>query len=107
MEQPFHSFSTKEKQACFLLIAEVLFVVSSCVTVKVGSKKQKYSPQGGKLSFHFGGSAPVDGDNYGGVKSMNVSGIKPVTQDRPDPTPGVKVIQHTKLPVKKDKDYPF
>jgi len=101
VEQPFNSFTTKEKQATFMLIAEVVFVLSSLVTVKMGSKERKYRPQGGKLSFQFGGDAPVDNDNFGGIKTVQV------LTDRPKATPDVKVIQRPQQVVKKDKDYPF
>jgi hypothetical protein len=101
VEQPFSSFTTKEKQASFLLIAEVAFVALNCVTVKIDSKKRKYSPQGGTVSFQFGGSSPVNSDNFGGIKSIgNMS-------NRPASSPGVTVKQRPQLPVKKDKDYPF
>jgi len=101
VEQPFDSFSTKEKQATFLLIAEVSFAIFSLVTIKFDSKKTKYRPQGGKLSFYFGGGAPVDSDPFGGIKERQIQ------SDQPKSTPGVNVYQRPQQPVKKDKDYPF
>ena len=101
MEQPFSSFTTKEKQASFLLIAEIALTIFSLITVKVESKKTKYRPQGGTLSFHFGGKAPVDQDSFGGIKGSRIQ------SDRPQSTPGVNVYQRPQQPVKKDKDYPF
>ena len=101
MEQPFTSFTTKEKQASFLLIAEIAFTIFSLVTVKVESKKTKYRPQGGTLRFQFGGKSPVDQDSFGGIKENRIQ------SDQPKSTPGVKVYQRPQQPVKKEKDFPF
>lgn len=101
VEQPFSSFSTKEKQSAFLLLAEVAFAICSLITVKVDSKKSRHRPQGGIVRFQFGGKAPLDHDPFGGIKG------KQTPSDRPTPTPGVKVFQRPQQPVKKDKDFPF
>ena len=101
MEQPFTSFTTKEKQAAFLLIAEISLTIFSLITVKVESKKTKYRPQGGTLRFQFGGKAPLDPDSFGGIKDVRIQ------SDRPQSTPGVNVYQRPQQPVKKEKDFPF
>lgn len=84
-----------------MLIAEVVLTICSLVTVKVGSKERKYRPQGGKLSFHFGGGLMNPGGNFGGLKPDQT------LSDKPSTAPGTKVVRRPQRPVKKDKDFPF
>lgn len=84
-----------------MLIAEVCLSICSLVTIKFVSKEKKYRPQGGTLSFHFGGGQKNPGGNFGGIKS-----VQPLA-DRPSVTPGTTVVRRPQQVVKKDKYYPF
>ena len=84
-----------------MLMAEVVLTICSLVTVKFVSKERKYRPQGGTLSFHFGGGLLNPGGSFGGLKPVQT------LSDRPNATPGTNVIRRPQQPVKKDKDYPF
>jgi len=98
VEEGFFDFTTKEKESCILLIAETVFILSTLVTIEVTpqAKRKRYSPQGGTLSFHFGGGTLQNKDAFGGLKDNS-----------PDPTPGVTVKRYSTEPKKKDKYYPF
>ena len=84
-----------------MLLAEVCLTICSLVTVKFVSKERKYRPQGGKLSFHFGGGPVNPGGNFGGMKP-----VQSLT-NKPSAPPGITVVRRPQQIVKKDKDYPF
>lgn len=99
MEESFDSFTTQEKQAVFLLLAEVCFTVCSLVTVvREPRPKNRYQPQAGTVKIVFGGNSTPNSDAFGGVKGQT---------SRPATTPGVRVEQNQQRPREKDKSFSF